>query len=247
MKRNHKTKTEVLAALSGIGQQVIPLVDERSSRRNVSIGQAIKDFMRERVILNGVPFIPDEVDENRCHAFGLTLKLLIQRITGEELSSGIIADDILKRGCRTSAGADSYFKVAELLCVEGTFVIQRSDPSDPPITLDVFLPALLDPGLCTSSSSTRNPEICSIIRIVNRFAIYDLAVVDCLTGIPSLDPPAWLEVNSHQVIRQRRLIISSHYHFIIISSISHLSPSSIIHLIRHELQPFNYSGRSACR
>jgi hypothetical protein len=96
---------------------------------NVSKEQAEKDFKRERVLLNGVYFIPDKVDMVRCEAFALSLRHLVERLQRQENESSSsssskassISDIILQRGCRTSAGADSFFMVQKLLCVEGTF------------------------------------------------------------------------------------------------------------------------------
>lgn len=114
---------------------------------NVTTEQAQKDFRRERVLLNDVPFIPDKFDTDRCHAFSFTLQVLLERmmrqtqIYNQDLysSSAVITDLIMQRACRTSAGADSFFTVQKLLCVEGTFVTQRAFLIDPPIKIDVFI------------------------------------------------------------------------------------------------------------
>jgi len=128
--------------------------------------QARKDFRRERVLLNDVPFIPDNIDVDRCNAFDKTLSILVDRMMRrKELYDGdlystseAMTDAVLQRACRTSAGADSFFMVQKLLCVEGTFVTQRTYVSDPPIKIDVFV---ADPEVegeysyLTSSSSQR--------------------------------------------------------------------------------------------
>lgn len=44
------------------------------------ISQALKDFRRERVLFNGVPFIPDKSDSHRNIAFSLTLQEYITRM-----------------------------------------------------------------------------------------------------------------------------------------------------------------------
>mmetsp|Transcript_7263 Transcript_7263/g.12200 ORF Transcript_7263/g.12200 Transcript_7263/m.12200 type:complete len:413 (-) Transcript_7263:1350-2588(-) len=165
------------------------------SSPNVTTEQAFKDFKRERVLLNDVPFIPDKVDLDRCHAFSFTLTKLLERMmmsreglsgttagVGSKLSginssttksndqpkrqdekaqtiqlgrgngdavydrekyasASAIADCVLQRACRTSAGAESFFMVQKMLCVEGTFVTQRAFLSDPPIKIDIFLAA----------------------------------------------------------------------------------------------------------
>ena len=50
-----------------------------------------------------------------------------------------IADIIIQRACRTSAGADSFFTTQRMFCVDGTFVTQKTNPHDPPIKIDVFV------------------------------------------------------------------------------------------------------------
>lgn len=125
----------------------------------VSIEQAQKDFRRERVLLNDVPFIPDQVDINRSNGFSMCLNRLVQRLQqGIELDNTQtenIANIIMQRACRTSAGADSFFMVQRFLCVESTFVSQKTSPNDPPIRVDVFLvDSSTDEALPTMSSNS---------------------------------------------------------------------------------------------
>lgn len=140
------SKEDVVRILSraknGVLQR-IPLVAP-----TVDLKQVDKDFRRERVFLNDVPFIPDQNDENRASGFARTLRQLIQRLQSpskpikghEEYSdSEEISNLVMKRACRTSAGADSFFMVQRLLCVEGTFVSQKTYATEPPIRVDVFL------------------------------------------------------------------------------------------------------------
>ena len=119
------------------------------------IAQAHKDFKRERVLLNDVAFIPHSERESRSHAFSLTLELLVARLLrtqylrhqalprpcddGVYSSAESVRDLILQRACRTSAGADAFFAVQKMLCVEGTFVSQKAADEVPPIHVDVFL------------------------------------------------------------------------------------------------------------
>ena len=58
---------------------------------------------------------------------------------GLDLTPDTIADITMQRACRTSAGADSFFMVQRLLCVDGTFVTQRTGIDDPPIKIDLYL------------------------------------------------------------------------------------------------------------
>ncbi|KAJ1379041.1 hypothetical protein B484DRAFT_37923, partial [Ochromonadaceae sp. CCMP2298] len=139
-----KNKTQIIHALerSHILHR-IPIFSQ-----SVSTEQARKDFVRERVLLNDVPFIPDRVDLHRCSAFAFTLQTLLARLTRAHPHSyshthsqqdASIAEIVMQRACRTSAGADSFFMVQKLLCSEGTFVTQRAFPSDAPIRVDVFV------------------------------------------------------------------------------------------------------------
>jgi hypothetical protein len=51
---------------------------------SVSSGQLSKDFQRERVLLNGVAFIPDKQDTYRNNSFVATLNMLISRLVARE-------------------------------------------------------------------------------------------------------------------------------------------------------------------
>lgn len=146
--QNVRTKADVLRAL--LHKEVLRRIPIEQAP-SVSKEQAEKDFRRERVILNGVFFIPDKLDVLRCEAFALSLHNLVERLqlkentrtqTPPSSSSRLnsISDTILQRGCRTSAGADSFFMVQKLLCVDGTFVTQKTSlRAEDPIIVDVFL------------------------------------------------------------------------------------------------------------
>lgn len=146
-----KSKTDVLRAL----QQCSFLHRIPLSPPVVPIAQAHKDFKRERVLLNDVAFIPHRERESRSAAFSLTLELLVSRLLRTQYlrhqalprpcddsvysSAQSVCDLILQRACRTSAGADAFFAVQKMLCVEGTFVSQKAADEVPPIHIDVFL------------------------------------------------------------------------------------------------------------
>ena len=74
------TKDEVLEALetSAALLHCIPLLQ----KIGVSSDQAEKDFRREKVLLNEVPFIPDRLDDSRSQAFLLTLREFVGRMVG---------------------------------------------------------------------------------------------------------------------------------------------------------------------
>ena len=95
---------------------------------SVTTEQANKDFKRECVLLNDVPFIPDQDDPDRCHAFSFTMELLLERMVHNRSrvcdkclypSFVELTDVVMQRACRTSAGADSFFTIQQLLVVEG--------------------------------------------------------------------------------------------------------------------------------
>jgi hypothetical protein len=108
--QNVRSKADVIKAISN--EEVLRRIPIEQAP-NVSKEQAEKDFRRERVLLNGVYFIPDKVDMVRCEAFALSLRHLVERLQRQENASSssssskasTISDTILQRGCRTSAGA----------------------------------------------------------------------------------------------------------------------------------------------
>ena len=73
---NLQTKNEVLEVLESTNLlHRIPLLS--TSIQTVSLEQAKKDFHREKVLFNDVPFIPDKEDDTRSQAFIITLQVLI--------------------------------------------------------------------------------------------------------------------------------------------------------------------------
>jgi hypothetical protein len=139
--REAKTKEDVIHVLTKNQHLVkkIPLPCP-----SVTIEQAKKDFRRERVLLNDVPYIPDQLDVSRSNGFAKSLSMLIDRIKNRghincTEAEEDVADLIMRRACRTSAGADAFFTVQRLLCVDGTFVTQKTSGHDPPIRIDVFI------------------------------------------------------------------------------------------------------------
>lgn len=110
---------------------------------SISVEQAAKDFKRERVLFNQVPFIPNQDDRSRSNGFVLSLQRLVERLQRQgSCVSPDVADVtglILQRACRTTTGADSYFMVQKLFCVSGTHVTHKSGRRDPPVKVDVFV------------------------------------------------------------------------------------------------------------
>jgi len=116
-----------------------------------------------------------------------TLRILSRRLISpnpDNISQGdeIISDLVLQRSCRTGSGSDSFFVVEKLLCTPDTFVTQRTEVSDPPVQIDLFK------GFSESHTSVYNDAeiICCRIEVTNMFSIYDLSVMDGLTGDPKV-------------------------------------------------------------
>mmetsp|Transcript_24387 Transcript_24387/g.26660 ORF Transcript_24387/g.26660 Transcript_24387/m.26660 type:complete len:372 (+) Transcript_24387:101-1216(+) len=172
---------------------------------NVSIEQALKDFYREKVLLNDVAFIPDKHDDDRSHGFSQTLHVLLSRMTTDTSTynfekygdSKSVGNLLMQRACRTSAGADSFFTVQKLLCTEGTFLTQKTLEDDPPVLIDVFLASRNPPNeLNPRASISFAQDLCARVQVSNSFAIFDVESVDEITGIEAEDPQPWLDVES---------------------------------------------------
>ena len=71
------TKAAVEAALKKSSNC---LLDIHLSQPATPLAQALKDFRRERVLFNEVPFIPDKADTDRNVGFALTLSEFLRRI-----------------------------------------------------------------------------------------------------------------------------------------------------------------------
>jgi len=71
------TKKDVIKALQLHAKSLISI---KLSQPSTPISQALKDFRRERVLFNEVPFIPDKTDSHRNVAFAMTLKEYITRL-----------------------------------------------------------------------------------------------------------------------------------------------------------------------
>lgn len=71
------SKKDVMKALS---EHVKSLISIRLAQPMTLIPQAMKDFRRERVLFNEIPFIPDKTHSHRNIAFALTLKEYMQRM-----------------------------------------------------------------------------------------------------------------------------------------------------------------------
>ena len=72
-----QTKEEIIDALMNHSESLINI---RLAQPVTRLTQAIKDFRRERVLFNEVPFIPDKADHSRNVGFALTLNEYLRRI-----------------------------------------------------------------------------------------------------------------------------------------------------------------------
>jgi hypothetical protein len=73
----NNSKDDLINALEQYAGELISIPLAQPS---TPISQALKDFRRERILFNEVPFIPDKSDSHRNIAFGLTLDEFIKRI-----------------------------------------------------------------------------------------------------------------------------------------------------------------------
>jgi hypothetical protein len=155
-----KTKQEIIHALESC--QVlhrIPLPEP-----SVSIAQSLKDFYREKVLLNDVAFIPDKHDTDRSHGFSQTLYVLLEKLTRDPSVFDVeaygnykeLGNVLMQRACRTAAGSDSFFTVQKMLCTEGTFLTQKMLAVEPPVLIDVFLAPTKSEQLVNHSYSYDN-------------------------------------------------------------------------------------------
>lgn len=191
----------------------------------VSVDQSIKDFKRERVLFNDVPFIPDRMNVQRGNCFILTLKLCIDRLCNNNsrnrlCNSSDIIDTIMQRACRTSAGIDSYFKVQELFCVPGTFLSHRTG-EDPPTIVDVFIDS--------------NDNLIARLEVRNSFALYDNSTMDEMSGEENMEPPPWLIIDT-VVIDESNFTLSTHSRNLMITINNNTAPSNNSSNHRHSGQ-----------
>lgn len=71
------TKEEVISHLEKYSSSLISI---RLPQPKTPLSQALKDFRRERVIFNDIPFIPDKADSDRNISFAMTLSEYFDRI-----------------------------------------------------------------------------------------------------------------------------------------------------------------------
>ena len=155
----------------------------------VAVEQARKDFQRERVLLNDVPFVPSKTHVFKNYAFASTSLRLVEKLLVIQPDASLkekgteICDLVLRRACRTGAGADSIFMVQSFFCVEGTFAKHCSSSTDPPIRISL--------SLDESSGSLHFKS-----EVHNTFAVHDVEHLDQLSGHDEIDPAPWIKVEA---------------------------------------------------
>lgn len=188
------------------------LVINPENSPHVSVSQAVKDFRREKVVFNGIPFVPHTVNQYRGDMFIKTLyeyAALMVKLNSKSCAETFqcessIGDLIMQNSCRTSAGADSYFILQDLFNIDGTILSQRTEQhNDPPIIIDLLM---------------NSDSLQSIIKVWNSFSIYDTTEIETKTDL-GLDPVPWLEIDTQivdeydfkscQHSRQMKLIVYS--------------------------------------
>ena len=141
----HATKTEVLQQLLD-GVVRFPVFDLSVSLL-VDVSQALKDFRREKVLLNGVSFTPEIASVDNNDTFAISLQNLAKILCRMSPMPGVctsdysnrISNSILQKSCRTGCGADSFFMVHKIFNIHNSLVTQNISDSDPPIEIDVFI------------------------------------------------------------------------------------------------------------
>ena len=131
------SKADIIRALSEHAQTLVAV---RLAQPSTPISQARKDFRRERVLFNEVPFIPDKSDSHRNIAFGLSLAEYITRIRRcypgcdnskseeKEKSEGInSSSDALSSSASTGANYDEAHMKAAAAAAAAAEVSSGSD------------------------------------------------------------------------------------------------------------------------
>jgi hypothetical protein len=170
---------------------------------DVNVDQAWRDFRREKVLFNDVLFVPDCTNPP---SFPNALKILVQRLQKAYPSSFDtainIVDTILTRACRTSAGADSYFKVNRMFSGQNTILRQHTDSIDVPIdTIDI--PIKVD-FFCLKD------DLCARIEVNNTYALHKLDKDEEVNTIPWLliDTTVIDETNFKTLENSRKLRVT---------------------------------------
>jgi hypothetical protein len=146
-----------------------------------------------------------------------------------------VADLLMQRACRTSAGADSFFSIQRLLCAEDSFVTQNIGlEDDPPIHIDVFLAhqahynahhrstSTYTSNTIVSTTTAQNavhpcsddpyggiPHLCARMLVSNSFSIYDSSAMEDSADL-NVSPLPWLEVDS-VVVDESDLLTKQHW------------------------------------
>ena len=169
----------------------------------VSIDQALKDFQREKVLLNGVPFVPDHLSPA---LFVTALKLLIDRyliLSSVSLSSSQTVNNIiLQRACRTCSGADSFFKIEKIFHSHGVCLVQRSSSSEPPIIVDIFI----SDGCLCARIETKN--LYALYKEENLAAISDQESLSTMAAWMVLDTTIIDEYNFKTTESTRKMCVN---------------------------------------
>lgn len=174
------TKDGMLKMLSG-GSVGWPTIELPAS--TIDIAQAIKDFRREKVLLNGVRFTPElnSVDNNDTFTVSVRnlCSILCRMFPNDEMDAAQISDSILKKACRTGCGADSFFAVHKIFAVEHSVLMQNAGPDDPPIELEVF---------CSRGCLYAHAEC------YNSYVLIDYSEIE---KIGDSDPVPWLYIDTY--------------------------------------------------
>ena len=138
-----------LASLSGDRELIISTLEENAKHFSCiplpppapcDASQAVKDILRERVVLNGISFL------GQGSLFLETLRRLSEVLcSSDEVGStcgdstgNFVVDAILTRCARTTSGYDSYNTVLQLL-QSPTMILKPRSGENPPIDIELFV------------------------------------------------------------------------------------------------------------
>jgi hypothetical protein len=159
--------------------------------------QAVKDIMRERVVLNGVRFL------GQGSLFLETLRRLASVLCSDETVNGsagdtkgnFVVDSILTRCARTTSGFDSYNTVLQLL-PSPSMLLKPRPGLNPPIDIELFISNGSVHGAVSSTNMYGFYRFEDIEVMGNRMSSGDRASGDTNSNDRTNDDLAWLSIDT---------------------------------------------------
>ena len=151
---------------------------------DVEHGQAVKDVVREKVLLNGVEFFGN--DDMLLEALRRVVEVLTlsPEYRGDRAASEIV-ERILCKASRTTSGSDSFFMAQDLFGVDSEHLLKSRGEPVPPLDIQV---------LCHDRS------IYSMVSCVNYYGLYSLEDIALASqSFKVRSPPPWLTLDTKVV------------------------------------------------